>query len=362
MNFSNHGLIIPDVSFYQDDNSTPLGINFETMKRAGAVGIIIRAGQNSWVDPDFATNWRAAKQAGLPRGSYFFYDSRSDPVSQAVLWKNTINGDLPELGLWMDFEESYGGPYKGERYWKVFAQSVAAEFPTVQVQGVYTAEWYWNQWEIHDPEYWSRFPLWVAQYETVQTLVVLPYPWRSRNKQAVFWQYTYKGDGPKYGVESYGIDLNYFNGTIEQFAATFRLTEPLPQPPGEPTMPYRYEASNLYPDMSLRDFHNTGGNRISKYPASTVWLGDTTWTAPADLFIGGVQVNKTGDEWLHVKSVGGVETDGWVAITHLGRIYCTVIDSGEPTEPEPPAEPELLVPDYLIAHYADGTEKRYIPE
>src|SRR5689334_25376578 len=99
MNFNNQGLIIPDVSFYQDNDLTPRGVDFAQMKAAGAVGVIIKAGQNSWRDPDFISNWRAAREAGLPRGAYWFYDSRSEPGNQATVWRGLINGDLPELGL-----------------------------------------------------------------------------------------------------------------------------------------------------------------------------------------------------------------------------------------------------------------------
>ena len=60
-------IIGPDVSFYQDDPGTPLGINFDTMNQI-ADFVIVRAGQNCGPISDFATNWSKAKQANLPRG------------------------------------------------------------------------------------------------------------------------------------------------------------------------------------------------------------------------------------------------------------------------------------------------------
>ena len=89
-------IIGPDVSFYQDDPGTPQEINFVRMNQTTDF-VIIRAGQNLWVDSDFKNNWRRAKEAGLPRGSYWFYDSRADPRQQAELWFNLLNGDLGEL-------------------------------------------------------------------------------------------------------------------------------------------------------------------------------------------------------------------------------------------------------------------------
>ena len=53
-------VIGPDISFYEDDPATPQGIDFKKM-RASAGYVIIRAGQNAWIDSDFKLNWREAK-------------------------------------------------------------------------------------------------------------------------------------------------------------------------------------------------------------------------------------------------------------------------------------------------------------
>ena len=50
-------VIGPDVSFYQDDPETPQGIDFKKMAITAGY-VIIRAGQNIWVDSDFKANWR----------------------------------------------------------------------------------------------------------------------------------------------------------------------------------------------------------------------------------------------------------------------------------------------------------------
>jgi GH25 family lysozyme M1 (1,4-beta-N-acetylmuramidase) len=223
MNFSNHGVVVPDTSFYQDDDSTPGKIDFAKMKAAGAKGVILRGGQNTWADEDFLDHYRAAKEAGLPRGSYWFYDSRNPPARQANIWHALIGNDLPELGLWTDLEESYNGQYRGEKYWKEFVLSVGAYFPQVKVQGIYTAYWWWNRQTVTDNAFWSTYPLWVAQYGVNQDAVLIPRPWVG--KEPLFWQYTASGDGTKYGVESLEIDLNYFNGDADKFRSYFGLSD-----------------------------------------------------------------------------------------------------------------------------------------
>ncbi|MEW5938916.1 MAG: GH25 family lysozyme, partial [Chloroflexota bacterium] len=80
----------PDISFYQNEPDTPQGVNFQTLKQ-GSDFVIIRAGQNLWPDPDFKYNWMEAKKVGLPRGCYWFYDSRADPKRQAELWFDLLN-------------------------------------------------------------------------------------------------------------------------------------------------------------------------------------------------------------------------------------------------------------------------------
>jgi hypothetical protein len=60
MTFTVTTVIGPDVSFYQDAANTPQQIDFTAMKRAGADFVIIRAGQNSWTDPDFQFNYKSA--------------------------------------------------------------------------------------------------------------------------------------------------------------------------------------------------------------------------------------------------------------------------------------------------------------
>lgn len=208
--------IIPDVSFYQDDNQTPRKIDFVKM-RAQTQGVIIRAGQNTWIDEDVIENWKSAKEAGLKRGSYWFYDSRSSPQSQAQLWKQAIGNDAPEWGLWCDLEESYNGAYKGEANWKAFVEAVRVIFPNVKI-GIYTANWWWKLQVVNQADYWASFPLWVAQYTTDPLFVTVPAPWK--NKGAILWQYTDKGDGLKYGAESLNIDLNKTSQAFYNFFGT----------------------------------------------------------------------------------------------------------------------------------------------
>ncbi len=208
-------IIGTDVSFWQDDPTTPRGIDFQRMKQAGAKFTIIRAGQQLWVDNEFKISWANAKQAGLYRGSYWFYDSRAHPKRQAELWVDILGYDTGELPLWCDFEDRYGGQFHGWKYWYDFMERLKELLPHKQL-GVYTAYYYWQEF-ASGVKYFAQYPLWVARYNATEPLV--PSIW----DKWVLWQYTDNGDGEKYGVESGNIDLNYFNGTEEEFVEYFKL-------------------------------------------------------------------------------------------------------------------------------------------
>ena len=236
-------LIGPDVSFYQDAADTPQGIDFGKMKQSAGY-VIIRAGQNVWIDSDFKTNWRDAKVAALPRGSYWFYDSRAEPKEQADLWFSTFEGDLGELPLFADFEEAYGGLYTGWKHWKTFLERIKARVGNHEI-GIYTAYYYWVRnapnatTDAANLQYFRQYPLWVANYGVTTPLV--PKPWGTN--EWTFWQFTDSGDGKLYGVESSRIDLNYFNGDLAAFQQRFN-TGTTPPPPTGPVW-YKVTASAL---------------------------------------------------------------------------------------------------------------------
>jgi len=237
----NPNIIVPDISFWQDADETPRLVDFHQMKSAGAMGVIIRAGQGSWIDPDFRYNWQKAKDAGLPRGTYWFYDSRSAPVNQAKLWLEIVGSDVPEMGYWLDLEEKYGGTYRGWTHWKSCLKYLRDARPGYGRVGVYTAPYYWTTYRPTEPlelQFFGSFPLWIANYGVTQPTI--PAPWTL--DKTFWWQWTSKGDGLKYGAESLGIDLNYFNGTEEEFKSRYGGV-PVPPPPGG-RMQYKVVWSN----------------------------------------------------------------------------------------------------------------------
>lgn len=212
-----------DISFWQDKDDTPQTVDFAKMRVAGAEFVICRAGQGEWRDEDFLAYWHGAKGI-LPRGSYWFYDSRVDPKRQAKKWIAALDGDFGELPLWCDFEDKYGGAYHGWKKWFDFITEVQSLVGNKQI-GIYSGYYYWieNTLQVGIPsislQWFAQFPLWIANYNVGAPLI--PRPWSTWE----LWQFTDNGDGTKYGVESLNIDLNYFNGSLEDFKTRYNLTD-----------------------------------------------------------------------------------------------------------------------------------------
>jgi lysozyme len=234
MIFNDCGVSGPDVSFYQDAPTTARQIDFEKMKAAGASFVIIKAGQRDYADPDFLYNWREAKRVGIPRGSYWFYDSREDPKKQAEKWWSLLESDPGELVHALDLEENYNGPWRDWSYWYDFLYRFQTLSGLVnQYLPIYTGFYYWTE---HAPtnaasrDWFKRYPLWLANYNP-QAEVRVPAPWT----ECLLWQYGTPVVGIRYGAESLEIDMNLFNGNLETFNAYFGLTETLPPSDEEPT-------------------------------------------------------------------------------------------------------------------------------
>jgi lysozyme len=338
MSFNYMGVHLIDVSFYQDDPTTPQQIDFKKMRAAGASGVIIRAGQNAWEDPDFRYNYQAAKEAGLPRGVYFFYDSRVPPEAQAVLCLSLIAGDKPELGVWLDLEENYNGKYKGWINWKLCLNKLKAGASFV---GIYTGPGYWtaNKPPSNELSYFKTFPLWIANYDVLQPAI--PAPW----EYAILWQIGTPAVGLQYGCESLEVDMNYWNGSADLFRQYFGLGAS--QPPTEPTEPGAIMQGKVIKLTNIRadrtqfsaDMGDLLAGDIVEWQEEYAGTDGLTWIKIISATRNGALVRCT---------------DGNTA---TGR-YCW---SNNVEEIEPPAPPATFPP--RIGYTVDGTTiKWYVPE
>ncbi len=216
---------IPDFSFWQDDPTTTQVIDF-TQTRQKTRGVILRCGQGSWEDRAYKTNRNNARAAGMITGNYFYYDNRYHPKRQAEKWASIID-DNDKLGAWLDLEQDMAGEFKTYKHWYDCVQYFKQLKPEVEL-GIYTRASYFNDPAFSIPVNHSfRFmPLWVAHYNQSVTRPDMPKGWTTWD----FWQWTDDYPSEGWGVESEEIDMNFFNGTEQEFIIRYGLGNP-PTPP-----------------------------------------------------------------------------------------------------------------------------------
>ncbi len=270
------GKEFPDVSFYQ-------GTMDWSKFRLKSDAVVIRAGQNLWVDSQFARNWAEARARGILRGSYWFYDGRIDPGRQAQLWIDQMKADPPEMECWMDWERSYGGAFEGLANVVACMQKVeSAGFKVGLYTGYY---WFTNQsnpiTHANQYKYLATKPLWLAWYTADSSIVLIPKPWTN----LTLWQYGTPAVGAEYGAQTVELDMNTFNGSSADFYARYAQSE---QPPTGGTMT-QYQVIGTQ-GLNLRSGPSTTSTVLKLAPtgsmlwgvkdATTGWIVGTKYQEP----------------------------------------------------------------------------------
>ncbi|WP_255317366.1 glycoside hydrolase family 25 protein [Candidatus Magnetobacterium casense] len=196
-----------DCSVWQDDNSTPQKMDFGKAVAAGARFVFIKASQGTWLDEDFTYNWKAAKEAGLYRGAYHYLDWSALGKVQADFFCGVLRNDPGELAPVVDYECRKNVTKDAILWLNTFLAVLRGERGEVMI---YTSPDYWKNYGSTN-EYYALFPLWIANHDAIKPIV--PKPWTDWT----FWQWTDKGDGRKYGAESAGLDMNWYNGDWSDF-------------------------------------------------------------------------------------------------------------------------------------------------
>lgn len=232
-----------DISHWQDDKSTPQKMDFKKSVQAGAKFVYIKVAERGYIDRDWEYNWKAAKDAGLLRGGYHFLRWDLSGLVQARLFSDVLLDDPGELPPVADYE----APRKGSRY----PSNALLEQFLVEVENklgrrpmIYTSPGFWNMHGRNKvtrtfEHKWIYYPLWIAhyfkKYEPGVTKPQMIEPWKSMGKTWTFWQWTSNGDGLAYGAESKSIDLNWFNGTLDELYALANTSQPSPTPTPTPS-------------------------------------------------------------------------------------------------------------------------------
>jgi lysozyme len=175
-------------------------IDWQAVAQAGIVFAFVKATDGeTYVDPQFSTNWDGAAAAGLLRGAYHFFRAEDSPQSQVDLFWKTVGG-TGELGLVVDVEETMGVSnatlIANLTQFLDLLQQASGRQPML-----YTYPTFWNGLGTAA---FGSYPLWVAEYEVAAPK--LPSGWSTWK----FWQSSQSGTVS--GVTG-SVDLDVFNGT-----------------------------------------------------------------------------------------------------------------------------------------------------
>ncbi|HCX21015.1 MAG: hypothetical protein CMB80_11925 [Flammeovirgaceae bacterium] len=191
-----------DISHYQ-------GTLAERLNRKDSLHFIIcKATQgDTYIDPDFRSNWREIKENGLIRGTYHFYMFTDDPIKQADHFLSALvdleNSDIAPV---VDVEE--GGlsttPDKSTMQKDLKAFLVKLETQLRRKPIIYCDPSFANTY-LNDPSF-SNYELWLAEY-TNRDQPTVPDVWKS--KGYLIWQ-----KSESYTVYSDKSDLDEFNGRL----------------------------------------------------------------------------------------------------------------------------------------------------
>lgn len=273
-----------DVSHWQGK------INFERMLEAGASFVFLKASQATWTDRCFVENYRTAKQAGLLVGMYHYLDWSVPSGQQARYFAGLVADYPPDIEPVIDYEERRNAPNRLAAVSALNAFIQTVEDLIGQLCVIYTSPGYWREYgDTYDG--WRKYPLWIAHYGVTRPTV--PAPW----EDWLFWQYTDKGDGALYGVESKQIDLNWFNGTVEQLQQRYQSNS-VALPPPMNSVRLRV----VVPVLNIRQGPSTSSARIGDLRQGT------------QVIVESIKVENARRVWIK-------HSVGWSALVYDGSVF-----------------------------------------
>jgi MYXO-CTERM domain-containing protein len=185
-------------------------IDWSQVPSSGIRFAIVRIGDGYGHDTQFAANWAGARDHGLIRGAYQFFEPGDDPVRQADIVVAAVGrlgpGDLP-VTIDVEAPSPSVSPAEYTRRIHVWMDRVTAG--TGKVPIIYTGRYYWDPY-VASSDFVGQ-PLWHAQYTSAACPNI-----DDRWGDWAFWQYTSTGRVNGIGGN---VDRNRFNGTYAELQA-----------------------------------------------------------------------------------------------------------------------------------------------
>jgi len=223
----NYARVILDISKWQCTYDDSKLFDFNVYEESDGIMIIVKASQGKYADKRYSYYINEIIPREIMFCTYHFGDTNYNARESARFWAEQINS-LPEdkyksskeiTRHWLDVENAgFRNTSKiYNRQWIRDFLSEMKKLTDVKI-GIYTSYFGWNDniafmLEIHELD------LWQADYDSEPTP---PENWSDYGKTWMIWQKCANctscgGCGIDYGAASISIDINWFNGTIDDF-------------------------------------------------------------------------------------------------------------------------------------------------
>lgn len=204
-----------DVSAWQDNNYTVEKVNWQKAAQMGTQFVFMRAAYIYKKDEDYDYNNAESKRAGILRGAYHYPSYMLPAVAQAEFFWSIIEKDPGELPPVLDLEQVPGTALPNGYNWTVWARQYMTRLEELCGRKPIfycNPNIILNVLQVKEGDWLTYYPLWIAHYGAQTPLYS---PW---NKWT-FWQYSSTGDGYAHGMESKGLDMDWFNGSEQELKA-----------------------------------------------------------------------------------------------------------------------------------------------
>jgi len=196
-----------DVSSYQGN------IDWEILSSQNIHFAFIKATEgSSFVDKYFQTNYNNAQNTELRIGAYHFFSFDSMGKTQAENFIGQVPkivGALPpvvDFEFYGDKEKNLPQPEAARTELNVLLSELETYYEVKPI--IYATE---KAYSIYLAGYYEAYDIWIRNIFTK--------PNKLHNQIWKFWQYTNRGRLAGYKGQERYIDINVFNGTIEDFYA-----------------------------------------------------------------------------------------------------------------------------------------------
>jgi lysozyme len=196
-----------DVSEYQGE------IDWQILSGQDIAFAFIKATEGSQdTDPRFAYNWEHAAETNIRIGAYHFFSFSSpgkDQASNFITVVNKADGMLPpvvDIELYGSFKRS---PKSVDEVLPELNDLVNALEEAYHAKPIFYATK--AVYDLYIADKYSEYPLWIRSVHANPSV-----------KGWTFWQYSDRSKLPGYNGKEPYIDMNLYNGTMEEFGNAFK--------------------------------------------------------------------------------------------------------------------------------------------